>query len=581
MAATSDNYSIVTEGVSYTIASDYVKPSGAGETAHHQIVKVAYGANDTVNYVSNSAPLPVGLCGSWTRYDYLSSSGYYSLATSLVGIGVTLAIAGIANATAVGITVGTLTVSGTDLDIRNLYGGDSSGSTSGADYVGVQGIAGAYPVGITTSGSLPVTVSSFSNLGVFGVSGATAVGVTFSTVSIRGLTTNSDSVTVYGAGVNSTVPTALYGFAGSTSAIDAVYVTSNALNVNVSSITGVTVSATDLDIRNLDYTIDTIKIIGDGANDNQSKATVPVYQNAAVGPAGTLTQVGGVTGAGWCAAALNVFMVNSGITFTVSASATFSSSVGVTAAYSASLPVQGSNQAAYGVWVTGSTSGDPVTVKGYSGGYLPVELSNFSTQTDTLNTSVQQVKTNTDFLFAAKQALYDSSVSVGAFDAPQSLSLHTLIKNAVNTQLQSLADTVVPNNSSVTTQDSLAVTLVSTKQNSSFVSRTGCATGTPQNLTAFNSGAGYTCSNGIRIKTSRIATGTNSSQNEIMCVISEADASTYGASAGAYSYVMYHGDEMFFEVDNINRIKVFYPAYSAGFAPHNTGSGVTFSFYAS
>ena len=69
MAATSDNYSIVTEGVSYTIASDYVKPSGAGETAHHQIVKVAYGANDTVNYVSNSAPLPVGLCGSWTRYE--------------------------------------------------------------------------------------------------------------------------------------------------------------------------------------------------------------------------------------------------------------------------------------------------------------------------------------------------------------------------------------------------------------------------------------------------------------------------------------------------------------------------------
>ena len=581
MAATSDNYSIVTEGVSYTIASDYVKPSGAGETAHHQIVKVAYGADDTVNYVSNNAPLPVGVCGSWTRYDYLSSSGYYSLATSLVGIGVTLAIAGIANAEAVGITVGTLTVSATDLDIRNLYGGDSSGSTSGADYVGVQGIASGYPIGITTSGSLPVTVSSFSNLGIFGVSGATAVGVTFSTVSIRGLTAESDSITVYGAGVNQTVPTALYGFAGSTSAIDAVYVTSNALNVNVSSITGVTVSAADLDIRNLDYTIDTIKVIGDGATDNQSKATVPVYQNAAVGPAGTLTQIGGVTGAGWCAAAMNVYMVNSGITFTVSASATFSSIVGVTAAYSASLPVQGSNQAAYGVWVTGSTNGDPVTVKGNSGGYLPVELSNFSTQTDAINTSVQQVKTNTDFLVAMKKALYSDSVSVGAFDFNDTNSIYTLVRDSIGAELTALGNTVVPNNATITTQDSLAVTLVSTKQKSSFVSRTACATSSPQNLTAFNSGAGYTCSNGIRIKTSRIATGTNSSQNEIMCVISEADASTYGASAGAYSYVMYHGDEMFFEVDNINRIKVFYPAYSAGFAPHNTGSGVTFSFYAS
>lgn len=573
MAATSDNYSIVTEGVSYTIASDYVKPSGAGETAHHQIVKVAYGANDTVNYVSNSAPLPVGLCGSWTRYDYLGGSGYYSLATSLVGIGVTLAIAGIANAEAVGITVGTLTVSATDLDIRNLYGGGNGGSTSGADYVGVQGIASGYPVGITTSSSLPVTVSSFSNLGIFGVSGATAVGVTFSTVSIRGLTTNSDSVTVYGAGVNQTVPTALYGFAGSTSAIDAVYVTNNALNVNVSSITGVTVSAADLDIRNLDYTIDTIKVIGDGATDNKSKATVPVYQNAAVGPAGTLTQVGGVTGAGWCAAALNVYMVNSGITFTVSASATFSSIVGVTAQYSASLPVQGSNQAAYGVWVTGSTSGDPVTVKGYSGGYLPVELSNFSTQTNAINNSVQQVKTNTDFLIAAKQALYDSSVSVGAFDAPQSLSLHTLIKNAVNTQLQSLAGTVA--NGAVT------VAIDSYPTQPSFMARTNTVGYSAKNLIEYNSSAGFTCATGVRIKVSRIATGTNASQNEFMCVISEADAAVYGSTTGTASYTMYHGDEMFFEVDNINKIKVFYPPYSAGFAPHNTGTGITFSFYAS
>jgi hypothetical protein len=397
--------------------------------------------------------------------------------------------------------------------------------------------------------------------------------VTFSTVSIRGLTSNSDSVTVYGVGVNSTVPTSLYGFAGSTSAISAIYATNNALNVNVSSITGVTVSATDLDIRNLDYTIDTIKIIGDGANDNKSKATVPVYQNAAVGPAGTLTQVGGVTGAGWCAAALNVYMVNSGITFTVSASATFSSIVGVTAQYSASLPVQGSNQAAYGVWVTGSTSGDPVTVKGNSGGYLPVEVKDFTTQTSTISTSIGQVKTNTDFLIAAKQALYDSSVSVGAFDAPQSLSLHTLIKNAVNTQLQSLASTVA--NGAVT----VAIDAYPTQP--SFMARTNTVGYSAQNLKAYNSNAGFTCATGVRIKISRIATGTNASQNEFMCVGSVADASEHGSTAGTYSYVMYHGDEMFFEVENIDKINVFYPPYSAGFAPHNTGTGITFSFYAS
>jgi hypothetical protein len=44
---------------------------------------------------------------------------------------------------------------------------------------------------------------------------------------------------------------------------------------------------------------------------------------------------------------------------------------------------------------------------------------------------------------------------------------------------------------------------------------------------------------------------------------------------------MSHGDEMFFEVNNIDKINVFYPPYSAGFAPHNTGTGITFSFYAS
>ena len=66
-----------------------------------------------------------------------------------------------------------------------------------------------------------------------------------------------------------------------------------------------------------------------------------------------------------------------------------------------------------------------------------------------------------------------------------------------------------------------------------------------------------------------------------MCIISEADAAIYGSTAGTASYTMYHGDEMFFEVDNINKIKVFYPPYSVGFAPHNTGTGITFSFYAS
>ena len=570
MAATSDNYTIVTSGTTYTIAADYVKPVGAGETAHHQIVKIAYGANDTVTYVNASAPLPVGLCGSWTKYEYLAPSGFYSLATTIVGTtGTSLTVVGVSGGEAVGITVGTLTVAATDLDVRTLYGGDSTGSTSGADYVGVQGIASGYPIGITISAALPVTVSSFSNLGVFGVTGATAVYVQASNFSIRGITAATDNITVYGGGTASTVSTGLFGFTGT--GVAPIYAESNALNVNIKTSAGITVSALDLDIRNLDYTADTVTIVGQGATDNQSKATVPVYQNVAGGPAGTLTQVGGTTGAGWCGSAVNMYLVNSGFSF--NAYATFSTGIGISQAAFNPVPVAGSSAAVVGLWVAGDTANGPVIVKGYSAGYLPVEIANIDTPTSTLNTSLGQVKTNTDFLIATKKALYDPTVSVGAFDFTDSLSIYSLVKNAVNTQLQTLADTV--------SSGSISVAIDSYATQPSFMARTGAIGYTAKNLTEYNSAAGFTCATGVRLKVSRIATGTNASQNELMCVISEADAAIYGSTAGTASFTMYHGDELFLEVDNINKIKVFYPPYSAGFAPHNTGTGITFSFYAS
>jgi hypothetical protein len=526
----------------------------------------------TAVYVQASAPLPVGLCGSWGRYEFLAPSAIYSLATTIVGTtGTSLTVVGVSGGVAVGITVGTLTVSATDLDIRNLYGGTTLGSTAGIDYVGIQGIASGYPVGITVSAPLPVTVSSFSNLGIFGVTGATAVYVQASDFSIRGITAATDNITVYGTGVESTVPTSLYAFAGSTAAIEAVYSTNNALNVNVSTITGVTVSATDLDIRDLNYTTDTVTIVGQGAADSLSFSTVPTYMNAAVSSTGTLTQVSGTTGAGWCGAAVNMYLVNSGFSF--NAYATFSAQIGITAPSYAPIPVTGTTSAEYGLWVAGDTANGPVIVKGYSGGFMPIELANLDTPTSTVNATISQVKTNTDFLIAAKKALYDPTVSVGAFDFTDSLSIYSLVKNAVNTQLQTLANTV--------SSGSVSVAIDSNATQPLFMARTNVAGYVAKNLTEYNSNAGFTCATGVRIKVSRIATGANSSQNEFMCVGSVTDASTYGFTAGAYSYVMYHGDELFLEVDNIDMINVFYPPYSVGFAPHNTGTGITFSFYAS
>lgn len=620
MGATSDNYDIVTSGTTYTIASDFVNE------AHHQIVKVAYGLSDAIDVVSVASPLPVGIVNATTtlpvdissfsygnaipvslegvtvqtlniaagavvnlntdtifkRYDYTSETGYDSLAVSIVGNGgVTFTVVGASGGRPVSVTFGTVSIGATDLDIRNLFGGAvgaTSGSTSGIDYLAVQGIAGAYPVGITVNSTIPVSVNSFADIGIFGVSGGTAINVQATNLNIRGLTAVSDTVTVYGGGTAGTVSVGLFGFTGSTAS--PIYAESNALNVNVKSSTGITVSAADLDIRNLAYTTDTITVVGQGAADTNSLSTVPSYINAQL-PNGTLSRVGGVTGSGWSGSALNVNMVNAGISFTVVASATFSAQVGVTAPANQALPVQGSTYASRGIWVSGGTNGEPITVRGANNGLLPVEVFGFTAQTANINNTIGQVKTNTDFMAAVKKALYSSSVSVGAFDFNDANSIYTLIKDSVGSPIQGIKATVVPNGAYPTTQDSVSVTLVGSKQQPKFMARTGNATYTPQNLTAFNAAGGYTCANGVRIKASRIVTGTGGSQNEIMCVISEADAAVYGATAGPSSYVLYHGDEMFFEVDNINKIRVFYPAYSASFAPHNTGNNMTFSFYAS
>ena len=585
MGATSDNYLISTDGITYTIASDYVN------SAHHQLAKIVYGTNGFVNSVDANTPLPVGICGSWSRYEYLSSP-YYSLATTIVGFtGSGIPVVGLSGEAVTVSVSGIVGITAQELDIRAMHGGTVGAAftiSSDVDYVAVQGICGGYPVGITFTGTLPVNIASLGNQGVFGVSGATAIGVTFSTVSIRGLTAASDTITVYGGGTASTVSVGLFGLTGST--MEALFSEGNALNVNVKSfiggIDGVTVAATDLDIRNISSGTDSITVVGQGASDNAvtPRATVPTYINA-LGVNGNLLQVSGVTGAGWSAAALNVNMVNSGITFTVSASATFGATLGITNSANTAVYVQGSTYASTGVWITGSTSGDPVQVKGYSGGLLPVELSNFVSQTNTLNSTLVDIKTFTQFLIAMKKALYSDSQSVGALDFNDANSIFTLVRDNLGSSLQSLKDSVITasNLQSVTqaSQKTVAVSVVGTKQQPSFLSRTNFAGYAAKNLTEYNAAAGYTCSTGVRLKVSRIATGANASQNEFMCVISEADAAVYGSTAGIASYAMYHGDELFVEVDNINKVKVFYPAYSTEFAPHNTGIGITFSFYAS
>lgn len=638
MGATSDNYDIVTSGTTYTIASSFVND------AHHQRVQIVYGASGSaidvtsgnglpvnvtnvsplavdistasvgtipvqVNSFANTSPLLVSIAGATgvslsfatgttlnvtidgplQRYDYISNSGYYSIATTLVGLGASMdymPVTGASGATPIGITVGELTVNSTNLNIRKLQGGGIGGTSdiSAIDYVSIQGICSGYPVGITVSQALPVTVSSFSDLGVFGVAGATAIGVTFGTIVIRGLTATSDTVTVYGGGTASTVSVGLFGFTGSTAA--PIYSENNALNVNIKSSIGITVSGASLDIRSVDYTRDTITVVGQGATDTQSKSTVPTYMNTIL-PNGNMERVGGFTGAGWSGSAVNVYLVNTGISF--NAYATFSTGIGISQEAYNPVPVKGSTSSTVGVWVVGDTANGPVLVKGFSGGLLPVELPNLDTTlssvSSSLTTSLSQIKNGTDFMAALKAALYSQNVSVGSTDFKYSESLYSLVKSAIDNNItpvsQSVLNSAVVEGVNVSTQKSIGVSVLSVKQQPTFMSRTGFVGYASKNLSEYNSAPGFTCSTGVRIKTSRVATGASASSNEFMCVISAQDANAYGLTATSAAYTLYHGEEMFIEVDNINKVYVFYPPYSTSTAPHNTGPGLTFSFYAS
>ena len=577
---------VVGSNLGITVGTLTVQGSGLGVTfGTVNVVGTVEMSNTILNVrMVETDVVRLGLSGSWVRYDHLADSGFYSLATTVVGFtGNPVKMVGVAGGEAVGITVGTLAVTATDLDTRTLYGGTvGSGTVTGEDYVKVQGICGGYPVGITLNFTVPVSVSSFSNLGVYGVSGATALYVQATDFDIRAISSATDSMTVFGGGTASTVSVGLFGFTGATAA--ALHSENNALNVNIKSAPTIAVSATNLDIRDMNYLTDNITVVGQGANDDTATSTVPTYINALMND-GTLDRVGGTAGAGWCGAALNVHLVNSGITFSINANATFSSALGISQDAFKPLPVHGSTFATTGLWVAGDTANGPVIVKGYNSGVLPVSLSNVDTSTSTLNTSINQVKDNTDFLAAMKKALYDSSVSVGAADYPSSLSLHTLIRDEVAANLESLNGAKLSNsvigNLNAATQPSIAVSVVATKQQPSFMARSGYVSFTAKNLIEFNGAAGFTCSAGVRIKGSRVSTGASAAPNEFMCVMYEGDIGQYGSTSTSASYHLHHGEELFVDVDNINKISVFYPVLSESSAPNNAGAGFTFSFYAS
>ena len=126
-----------------------------------------------------------------------------------------------------------LTVSATDLDIRNLTGGTIgyTGSTL-SDYVAVQGISGGMAVSVsatdldirnlTATDVVTVVGTTASNVGVTGTVTAIATDL-----DIRDLAAGTDSVAVYNSAGGTTLPVDLY------AAGTALGVSGDALKVSV------------------------------------------------------------------------------------------------------------------------------------------------------------------------------------------------------------------------------------------------------------------------------------------------------------------------------------------------------------
>lgn len=193
---TDSNFTVTGYTGEASVATDF----SAADSAHYQVVKVAYGDTADFERVTASQGLPVSLID-------VPATININTITNPVTVGGSVSVFGIAGATAIGVTA-------SDLDIRNLTAGSVTAgnpSTSTVDIVRVVGYSGGWAVGVTAtdldirnlSAGSQVTVgdpsvSSVDIVRVVGYSGGYPIGVSATDLDIRNLTSTSDSVSVFG-----------------------------------------------------------------------------------------------------------------------------------------------------------------------------------------------------------------------------------------------------------------------------------------------------------------------------------------------------------------------------------------------
>lgn len=171
MADDNNNLQVVVDGNEQAIiGTDVYYSSGSGETAHAQVMKVAWGNDSTVTRATEQTPLPVKVFG-------------------LTG------------------PLGTVTVTGAVRGLGTFNVGNTSGSAihvTGGVNAFVYGVTGATPVAVTGSVSIS---SSVGITGVVNVTGGRYLNSATDSIMVSGtlakswnLTNANDNITVYGVG---------------------------------------------------------------------------------------------------------------------------------------------------------------------------------------------------------------------------------------------------------------------------------------------------------------------------------------------------------------------------------------------
>lgn len=521
---TNNNFVVTGSTAEANVATDY----SLSETSHFQVVKMAYGstAEEPIR-VTDSTPLPVDIMNNPTVNATVSGS---------VSVSNNVAVHGIVGATAIGVTA-------SDLDIRNLTAGSvttGDPSTSTVDIVRVVGYSGGWAVGVTATdldirnlnaGSISAgdpSTSTVDIVRVIGYSGGYPIGVSATDLDIRNLTSTSDSVSVVGGITVGNGEGNPYDTAGQLVGFGTRILRATKDPTPISNIGAFTTA-----ISNDASFDDTVRVVG-------LSGAYPVD----VLPIG-LTNISNRT----TRVPFNVD--DTGALFVNLASGT----INVTATVSSSAFTLA------GVSLADATAAaETIQIRGYTGpGAVPIEVTGNSFGIRALSATIDSVYADTRFLGSCADNLDKVALTGDAHTTMNRLYLSfnevvkdeqyrvatddanaALIKTTTDT-ISSTTSTISSDLSGVLSTDKSAIKTEVTSVAQPTGITSGWVNATVGSVTQLT-GTSVTLNSGVHLKTSL-----NNASSVIFVQSS-------GSQAAGRGYPLFNGDQIFIEIDNLNKI---------------------------